>query len=132
MALSHLGISRSQKELARLLKMRPGFGTPIPNITNLRSRQIDVTYQLNGSLPTIQRWLEHNIPVIACVEAGELPHWYGVRAQHAVLVVGIDEQAVNLYDPALTHGPTHVAIGDFLLAWDEMENRYAVITKQTN
>jgi len=129
MALSHLGFSRTQQELARLLKMRPGFGTPISNITNLRTRQIDVIYQLNGSLPTIQQWLERNIPVITYVEAGELPHWPGVRAQHAVLMVGIDEQTVKLSDPGLIQGPTTVSIGDFLLAWDEMENRYAVITK---
>ncbi len=128
MAFAYLGILRTQEELARLLKMRPGFGTPIPNILNLRSRQIDVTYQSNGSLSDIRLCLERNIPVIACVEAGELPHWQGVRAQHAVLVVGLDEQKVSLHDPALEQGPISVPLGDFMLAWDEMENRYAVIT----
>jgi hypothetical protein len=131
MALAHLGIVRAQPELGRLLKVRPGFGTPAPNIPNLRSRQIEAVYHLNGTWDDLRSWLAQQLPVIACVEAGELPHWKGVQAQHAVLVVGLDEQDVHLHDPALDHGPVAVPVGDFWLAWDAMEGRYAVLTKRS-
>ncbi|MBK8050377.1 MAG: hypothetical protein IPK16_26700 [Anaerolineales bacterium] len=63
-------------------------------------------------------------------KAAELPHWHGHQAQHAVLVVGIEHQALYLHDPALPDGPTAVSIDDFLLAWQEMDNRYAVLEKR--
>jgi hypothetical protein len=130
MALAYLGIARSQLELARLLKVRPGFGAPASNILNLRSRQIEPIYHLNGGWDDIRSWLQRQMPVIACVQAGELPHWQGVQAQHVVLIVGLDDQSVHIHDPALDHAPIPVPVGDFWLAWDEMERRYAVLTKR--
>ena len=78
----------------------------------------------------MREWLRHGILVIACVQAGELSHWQGVSAQHAVLVLGMDEQEVHLHDPALAHGPIVVSSGDFSLAWDEMNCRYAIIKER--
>jgi hypothetical protein len=69
------------------------------------------------------------------LDAGELPHWHEydlvqrVVVQHAVVGVGLDSQTVYLMDPALDTGPTPMPIGDFLLAWDEMENYYATLTR---
>ena len=128
MALAYLGIFRSQQEIGRILKIRRGFGTPAPNIGNLHSQQVEVRYHIAGTLDEISQCLQNKIPIIAFIQAGELPHWQGIRAQHAVLIVGISEQNVTLHDPAFAHGPTTVLIGDFLLAWDEMDNRYALIT----
>jgi predicted double-glycine peptidase len=130
MVLAYLGIVRSQADLARVFQVRSGFGAPARNILNLRSRQIEVTYQTNGTWEDIRLWLQRQLPVIACVQAGELPHWQGIQAQHAVVVVGLDEDTVHLHDPALDHGPVAVPTGDFWLAWDEMEDRYAVLTKR--
>lgn len=129
MALAYLGIFRSQQEIARALKTRRGFGTPASSIVNLRSQHIEALYRVGGSPDAIQHWLQNSHPVIAFIQAGELPHWHGIRAQHAILVVGVDEQEIFLHDPAIDDGPITVPIGDFLLAWDELDNRYAVITK---
>ena len=68
--------------------------------------------------------------MIAFVQAGELHQWHGRRAQHAVLLVGADAQEIHIHDPALTYGPIEVTIDEFLIAWQEMDNRYAVLVKQ--
>lgn len=130
MALAYLGVSRSQAALARALRLRRGLGALAPNITALRSRRIDVSYHIHGTWDDFRAWLQRDVPVIAFVQAGELPHWRGRQAQHAVLVVGIAGDAVLLHDPALAEGPSHIPVGDFVLAWDEMENRYAVVTRR--
>jgi ABC-type bacteriocin/lantibiotic exporter with double-glycine peptidase domain len=130
MALGYLDIVRTQAELAHTLQGRAGFGAPARNILNLRSRQIQATYQTNGTWEDIHSWLQRQFPVIACIQAGELPHWRGIQAQHAVVVVSLDENTVHLHDPALDHGPVTVPTSDFWLAWDEMEGRYAVLTKR--
>jgi hypothetical protein len=131
MALAYLGISRSQKEIGRVLKLRRGFGAPASQIVNLSSRRTEVLYQVGGAINDILDWLRRDVPVIAFVQAGELPHWRGVLAQHAVLVVALDEQHINIHDPAMDHGPIEIPLDDFLLAWDEMDSRYAVIAQRT-
>jgi uncharacterized protein YvpB len=54
--------------------------------------------------------------------------WYWTYAtDHAVLVVGYDEQAVYINDPAFEQAPQRVSRADFELAWLEFDYRYAVI-----
>jgi hypothetical protein len=49
-------------------------------------------------------------------------------AQHAIIIVGIDEQTVYLLDPGKTENVIAISIDEFLLAWDEMEFSFAVMT----
>jgi uncharacterized protein YvpB len=44
-----------------------------------------------------------------------------------VLVVGFDEHAVYINDPAFEQAPQRVPRADFELAWLEFDYRYAVI-----
>jgi len=130
MGLAYLGISRTQKILARELGLIEQYGVPAPNIMRLRSRTLDVIYAQNGDLLDIREWLDKAVPVIACVQAGELEHWRKQYAQHAVLLVGLDEKFVFMLDPAMNSSVLKVPVGEFMLAWDEMDNRYAVITRR--
>jgi hypothetical protein len=132
MVLDFFGQTRPQAEIARMLGLRTGFGVPAFNIVKLRIRAIEPQYVVGGTLERLQSWLQQGIPVIAFVQAGELPQWLGRRSQHAVLLVGADRQDVHLHDPAMTYGPITVPIDDFLLAWQEMDNRYAVLVKRTD
>jgi predicted double-glycine peptidase len=52
-------------------------------------------------------------------------------SQHAVVIVGIDQDNVYLLDPAAQSSVITVTHGDFLLAWDEMKFSYAVISKRS-
>jgi hypothetical protein len=120
MALAYLGVSRSQEELARKLGLRPRLGVPASNITRLRSASLDILYT-DGTLEDVANWLTQGAPVIAFVQAGELPHWRGHLFQHAVIIAGLDEQTVCLFDPAAETAPISTPVGNFLLAWEEMD-----------
>ncbi len=130
MILDFYGLTRSQSEIARTLDLRPGFGVPASNIVRLRTSVITPHYIVDGTLDHLKAWLQQGSPVIAFVQAGELHQWHGRRAQHAVLLVGADAQEIHIHDPALTYGPIEVTIDEFLIAWQEMDNRYAVLVKQ--
>jgi ABC-type bacteriocin/lantibiotic exporter with double-glycine peptidase domain len=128
MALAYLGIERSQDELARILGMFVDFGVPASHLLRLRSRHIQIKYEREGNLSELRHWMNQQISVIACVHTGLLSYWQNQITQHAVLVVGIDEQKIYLLDPAKTEKVIAVLIDEFLLAWDEMEFAFAVIT----
>ena len=71
--------------------------------------------------------LQEGHPVIVFVRTGELPYWtYSV--DHALLVVGYDENILYVNDPAHPKAPITVPQGDFELAWLERDYFYALIT----
>lgn len=129
MVLAYLGLSYSQEELGRRLGLRPQLGVPTFNIVKLSSAKLAVTYEA-GTLADIDNWLAQKIPVIVFVQAGELPHWHGHLFQHALVVVGLDDQHIHLLDPAVEVAPISTPIGDFMLGWDEMDNLYATLTRR--
>ena len=129
MVLAHLGVFRSQTDLARLMGTQRGVGTPASNITRLASGQLDVVYA-PGSLEDVAAWLDRGVPVIAFIQAGELPHWRGECSHHALVIVGLEAGAVHLLDPAADAEVITVPRGDFLLAWDERAYTYAVVTRR--
>jgi ABC-type bacteriocin/lantibiotic exporter with double-glycine peptidase domain len=129
MALSCLGIDRSQSDLARQMGAIPHIGVVSRNILNLHSSTLQVLY-VEGTLELLHRWLDQGVPVIAFVQTSELPYWGGVEARHAVVVVGLDDENVYLLDPARDAGVIPVSHGDFSLAWEDwMDGRCAVITR---
>lgn len=128
MVLAYLGISRTQDALANTLGLNPPFGVRHSNIKKLASMGIKVTYE-TGNLTGIRRWLEQGTPVIVFVQTGDLPHWSGQTFQHAVVVVGVEEQIIYLMDPALGEGPTPVEEEAFMLAWSWFDYTYAVLTR---
>lgn len=128
MVLTYLGITRSQAELARVLGTHPVLGTPYSHIARLRSVDVEVLYQ-TGDLSDIAHWLEQDLPVIVFVQMRELPYWENHWAQHALVVVGLDEKA-QVLDPACDERVISIPRADLMLAWDEMDGAYAVITRR--
>jgi ABC-type bacteriocin/lantibiotic exporter with double-glycine peptidase domain len=129
MALDYLGLPVAQEELARRLGVRPYIGAPSSRLLNLRSAALDVVHT-DGSLYELLAWLEAGMPVIVFVQVDQLPYWHGQHFQHALLLTGSDAECLYLLDPAADAAPIAVSHGDFLLAWDEMECVYAVISKR--
>jgi len=129
MVLEYLGIFRSQDELARLMGVVIPIGVPSSRVKKLQTFGLTVIYQ-NGTIDDIRHWLEQDMPVIIFLLTSELPYWQGEELQHTVIVVGMDKETVYLLDPALKSHPIPTSIGDFWLAWDEMDNRYAVLTRK--
>ena len=128
MILDYIGQSVNYDRLLRLLRIDPEFGTVARNILRLSELGVDVLYT-RGTVDDIRDHLANGRPCIAFVNTGELPYW-NESTGHAVVVVGIDEQNVYLNDPAFADAPKAVLHGDFLLAWMEVEEYYAVIRQR--
>ena len=126
MVFGYWGMAVEQERLARQLGVEPGVGVPARQITRLASSRLIVTYQA-GDWGDIQTWLAKGVPVIAMIQAGELPHWQGEYFQHAVVVVACDETQMWLLDPAVQPEPMTVSIDEFMLAWGELDYRFAIL-----
>ncbi|MCL4832807.1 MAG: C39 family peptidase, partial [Caldilineaceae bacterium] len=128
MVLAYYGIVRSQGRLAAQLSVRPNIGTPASTIQRIQSRTISVEYG-SATLPKLKTSTQNGLPIIAFIQAAELPRWRGQYFQHAVVIVGIKADAIYLLDPAGEAPPEAVSEGDFMLAWAEMENLCAIIRR---
>ena len=74
------------------------YGAPRRNILRLTTLDLKVDYG-EATLDILAAHLKHARPVIAFVDTGELPYW-SESANHAVVVAGLDDDAVLVYDPA--------------------------------
>lgn len=128
MVLAYLGLSSTQGSLARKLDVRLPLGAPASNVTRLCSDTLDVKFT-SGDLDDLRAYLNQGHPPIVFVQAGEFPHWRGHVSQHAVVVVGADEQSVYVLDPAAGADPIPVPTGDFLLAWSELGYICAILVR---
>ena len=128
MVLAYLNLPIAQDRLSRELDVRPPLGAPASNVVRLRSDVLDVAFT-SGSLNDLQAHLAQGTPPIVFVQAGELPHWQDHVAQHAVVVVGLDDQTIHILDPAAGASPIAVPIGDFMLAWSELDYLYALLSR---
>lgn len=126
MVLDFWAIPLEQEQIASQLSVIPGVGAPAGRISRFSSDQMSVIYE-TGEWETIPTWLDRRVPVIAMVQAGELPHWQGEAFQHAVVVVGYDSADVWILDPAAQPVPLRVSIDEFVLAWGEVDFRFAVL-----
>jgi hypothetical protein len=126
MALAFQGVSRSQDQLAKQLHTRPLLGTPARNVQRLASHSIDVTHA-ESTFEQLQEWLASGIPIIAFIEAGELPYWRGKFFKHAVVIIGLEAQLIWLLDPDVDSTPIAVHADEFMLAWGGMDYLYAAV-----
>lgn len=128
MVLAYWGINRAQSDLARQLQIIARAGIPASRICWLASAEIKVTCR-TGVLADLVTALDQGIPPIMLVNTGQLPYW-GLATAHAVVLLGMEREQAALNDPGISQSPIHVSLGDLLLAWDEMANRYALISKK--
>ncbi len=68
-------------------------------------------------------------PDLILLRTRELPYWQGMDLYHSVVLVGYDDKHLYLNDPNFENVPLSVLVGDFELAWLEMNYRYAVLSK---
>ena len=48
----------------------------------------------------------------------------------ALVIVGIENDIIIIHDPAFEHAPIPVPIDDFLLAWYELGNQWAMVARK--
>jgi hypothetical protein len=113
MVLGYWGVQRDQPFLAALLDIVPELGAPASRIIRLEGLGMVVQYGL-GDWSAIQDYLNQRIPLIVAIQAGELAHWQGHYFQHAVVIVGYDDETILLLDPAAEIHPLTVGYWDSL------------------
>ncbi len=126
MVLAHLGREIDYTQLLRLLKVQP-YGAPAGNIRLLESLDLTVTYS-KTDMAGLRTMLQQGHPVIVFVRTGELPYWT-YSTDHALLVVGCDENQLFVNDPNHAKASMAVPRGDFELAWLERDCYYAIIAR---
>lgn len=127
MVLDYLGQSIRYVRLLRLLGVTPDLGAPASNVRRLSSLNVSVEYGA-GTIDDLAEHIARGVPCIAFVHTMHLSYWTEAT-RHAVVVVGMDEEHVYLNDPFFDIAPQVVSRLEFELAWDEMDNTYAVITQ---
>lgn len=125
MVLAYLGIEKSEDWLWRHLATDEV--TPFPKIEAL-APLLGVIIELHkdGVPENFAPYLESGLPVIAAIDADDVRYWPYTH-NHAVVVVGFNEQIVFVYDPAQPETPLAVDIGAFMLVWSRRDFQYAVI-----
>lgn len=125
MVLDYLGIAKSEAWLWQRLKT--GEVTPFPNVAKLAD-ELGLTVEVTewGELTTFGAYIESGLPILVAVNADDPQYWPYVP-NHAVVIVGFDEQFVFVNDPAHPEMPLEIGIDTFLLAWSSRNYEYAVI-----
>ena len=126
MALAYGGDTREEAEVARLLGTK-SYGTPISHVSRLQDWGYEVAVA-NLSRPKLEALLDAGVPVIARVWTPMLDYW-PIDTSHVVLVVGYDEVAVFINDPAFADTTRIVPWDAFLAAWAEFDEMGVVIRR---
>ncbi len=124
MVLTSIKIKIDYNQLLKLLKVK-SFGTSGQNLKNLTSLGVQVVYR-EGSMDEIKAHLLNELPCIALVRTADLSYWQ-YSTDHALLVVGFDEETIFINDPAFEAHPLSVPVTEVELAWMEFDYRYGVI-----
>ena len=80
----------------------------------------------HGNLEILRSHLENGLPPIALVNTNELSYWDEATG-HAVVVVGLEAETIYLNDPAFPDAPKKIAVDEFLLAWIDADQFYALV-----
>lgn len=129
MVLDYLGIKTDYQWLQRKLGTSDA-GTPFSNIERLQTDlNLFVETDKYGVVSLFERYLDLGLPVIVGVQTIEWAHWHGEITDHAVVVVGIDQDndTIYIHDPFFSDAPIAMSLLQFQIGWTEGEGRYAVV-----
>lgn len=128
MVLEYLGISYEYNRLMHMLGTT-NDGTPFSNLKRLASSlDLSVVYNKNHEdLSIFEQNISIGLPIIVAVQTWPLPYWQQLNTDHAVIVVGINDEDIFLYDPYFAAIPQIVDLDSFLTAWSERDFEYSVI-----
>lgn len=104
-----------------------GIGTPFSNIKRL-ANVLGLVVECDewATLATFAPFLEDGLPIIVAVDSDAPDQWpyYG---NHAVVIVGFNDDEVYINNPAVSAAPEVVEMNTFLWAWSRRDYEYAVI-----
>ncbi|GIK58589.1 MAG: hypothetical protein BroJett015_42520 [Chloroflexota bacterium] len=114
MVLDYLGIQVAYGRLLKLLKIET-FGASAYNLNYLSSLGVTATIDIRD-MTVLRQLLQAGSPLITLVRTGELSYW-SQNTNHVVVVIGYEDDAVFINDPAFAQAPIQVSIVKFERAW---------------
>lgn len=126
MVLDYLHIPVEYTRLMRILGVTP-IGASFSNLAALASLGVSVVIDDGKAVDDIVQHLQVGLPVIVFLDTAELAYWEYEHTDHAVLVVGVENDQLLLNDPEFSTAPQRCSVGEFELAWMEKDNLFAVI-----
>ena len=129
MALAYWQLEISEADVRRILRTRPYSGTHPVNLIHLGDLGFDA-WPYEGTEQELRQRIANGEPVIVFLWTGVLRHWVdreGIDYQHTVIVAGWNDDAVLVYDPALSVGPIEVPWAEFNDAWRYSRQMMAVV-----
>ena len=127
MLLDYLQVSVKYQKLIKCIRIGYG-GAPFRNLSYLETFGVSVQI-LQGEIETLREHVKQGIAPMVFVDTQELSYW-NEGTNHAVVMVGIDENSVYINDPSFPDAPQVVSIDEFYLAWFAIDKHYAIITKK--
>ncbi len=125
MVLDYLQVPVNYQRVGKLLQAISG-GTPFRNLRHIKSIGLSVLIE-DGNIEILRKHLTSGLPPIVAVNTGQLLSYWSEQTDHAVVVLGIEDNLIYLNDPAFALAPQAVALAEFELAWLDEDYLYAVI-----
>jgi ABC-type bacteriocin/lantibiotic exporter with double-glycine peptidase domain len=127
MVLAYYEVSIDYPDLLQILKIK-SFGAPARNIKHLESLGgLKVSYR-STDMTGLKEMLLDGKPVIVFIRTSELPYW-NYETDHAIVIVGFNEDNIFANDPHFDHSPIEIPRGDFELAWLERDYYYGFVER---
>ena len=104
------------------------LGVPLSRLTSLDQHGVKAAIHRNGTLADLTQAIDQNIPPIVFVRTSQLSYWQE-DTQHALVVRGYDGPHLLVNDPAFSDALQTVLADELMLAWDEFDNAYALLTR---
>lgn len=127
MALAYFDILVTQNDLIAKLDATE-IGAPFSRISRIEDYGVKVELKRAANLLDLMNALDADSPGIVAVNLLFLPYSYE-DFDHAVLVVGANEEDITLLDPATKDGTQIVSVDAFIAAWTERDCALAIISQ---
>ncbi len=115
MVLAFQGTALEEEALCDLLETQQA-GTAVLNVLLLSQRIANCHAEV----------LQDGVPPIVFVSTAPLQYWQ-TECLHALVVVEVEEQTVQVYDPAFATAPIAIPRDEFLAAWGELAQLTALV-----
>jgi uncharacterized protein YvpB len=96
-------------------------------LLGIKHRQQSQADCLAACASIFEQSISIGLPVIVAVQTWPLVYWQQMDTDHAVVVVGLDEENFYLYDPYFATFPQIVDLDSFLTAWSERDFEYGIL-----
>jgi len=124
--LSYYGIEKTEKELAKLCKVKKDLGANDKGIRNVAEKLgFKVKIKNNSSFKDIEAWLKKSVPVIVdWFTRGRNDYQESETADgHYSVVIGLDDKFIYLQDPEIGR-IRKIKRYDFMRVWFDFKGDY--------